>query len=117
MRHITKHFHLLKGAKTRCSTILTDPQAMTRRCNRPTGKAGLLPGCRVKDVDLAVAGVHVALSVRATDIIVMVTAGADHEVLSDAVSVFSASVQAVVGVFPMNSSPCALRLLKSRAFS
>src|SRR5437764_14269791 len=112
MRHITKHFHLLKGAKTRCSTILTDPQAMTRRCNRPTGKAGLLPGCRVKDVDLAVAGVHVVLSVRATDIIIMVTAGADQEV-----SVFSASVQAVVGVFPMNSSPCALRLLKSRAVS
>jgi len=72
----------------------------------------------VKDLALAVAGVHMALSDMHTDIImVMVTAGADREVLSDEVSVFSASAQAVVGIFPMNSSPCALKLLKSPAFS
>jgi len=50
-------------------------------------------------------------------IIVMVTAGENHTVLLDAVSVFSASARAVVGASQMNSSPCVLRLRKSPAFS
>ena len=91
---------------------------MTWRYNKPNGKAGLLPGCKVKVLAVAVTGVHMVLSVMNTDIIiVMVTAGVDHEVHSDEVSVFSASAQAAIGAFPMNSSPCALRLLKSPAFS
>jgi hypothetical protein len=71
----------------------------------------------VKDLALAVAGVHTALSVTGMDITITVTAGADRAVLSDRVSVFSALAQVVVGAFPKNFSPCALRLLKSPAFS
>ena len=114
MRHIIKHFHLLKGAKTLCSTTLTDPLATTWRRNRPIGKAGLLPGCRVKNVALAVVGVHMAPSVMDTNIIIMVTAGAVHAVPSDAVSALAG---AAVGVSLKNSSPYALRPRKSPAFS
>src|SRR5689334_15569121 len=84
-----KDFHLLKGAKTPCSTILTGPPTTTWRHNKPTGKAGLLPGCRVKDLE--VTGVHMVPLVMDTDIIiVMSTAGADHAAPSDAASVSSA---------------------------
>ena len=117
--HATYHkaFSFAERSKDTCSTILTDLLATIWRRNKPTGKAGLLPGCRVKDLVHAVTGVHMALSVMDTDIIVMVTAGANHAVLLDAVSVFSASARAVVGASPMNSSPCALRPRKSPAFS
>jgi hypothetical protein len=106
-----KHFHLLKGAKIVCSTILTGPLATTWKRNKSTGKAGLLLGCRVKDLALK------AISVMDMGIIIMVTAGADQAVLSDVVSAFLASVRAVVGVSPMNSSLCVLRLRKLLAFS
>src|SRR6266487_6442814 len=92
-----KTFSFAERSKDTCSTILTDLLATIRRRNKPTGKAGLLPGCRVKDLVHAVTGVHMAPSVMDTDIIVMVTAGANHAVLLDAVSVFSASARAVVG--------------------
>src|SRR6266487_6712737 len=111
-----KTFSFAERSKDTCSTILTDLLATIRRRNKPTGKAGLLPGCRVKDLVHALAGAHMALSVMDTDII-MVTAGADQAVLLDAVSVFSASARAGVGASPMNSSPCALRPRKSPAFS
>ncbi len=116
--HATYHkaFSFAERSKNTCSTILTDLLATIWRRNKLTGKAGLLPGCRVKDLVHAVTGVHMAPSVMDTDII-MVTAGADHAVLLDAVSVFSASARAMVGASPMNSSPCALRLRKSPAFS
>src|SRR6266567_8576881 len=111
-----KAFSFAERSKNTCSTILTDLLATIWRRNKLTGKAGLLPGCRVKDLVHAVTGVHMAPSVMDTDII-MVTAGADHAVLLDAVSVFSASARAMVGASPMNSSPCALRPRKSPAFS
>src|SRR6266702_4325184 len=103
--HATYHkaFSFAERSKDTCSTILTDLLATIWRRNKPTGKAGLLPGCRVKDLVHAVTGVHMALSVMDTDIIVMVMAGADHAVLSDAVSVFS--VLAMFGASPLNSSP------------
>src|SRR5947207_1079799 len=116
--HATYHkaFSFAERSKDRCSTILTDLLATILRRNKPTGKAGLLPGCRVKGLVHAVAGVHMAPSVMDRDII-MVTAGADHAVLLGAVSVFSASARAGVGASPMNSSPCALRPRKLPAFS
>src|SRR6266567_8470105 len=113
-----KEFSFAERSKDTCSTILTDLLATIWRRNKPTGEAGLLPGCRVKDLVSAVTGVRMAPSVMDTDIIiVMITAGADHAVLLDAVSVFSASARAVVGASPMNSSPCALRPRKLPAFS
>src|SRR6266496_2922360 len=113
-----KTFSFAERSKDTCSTILTDLLATIRRRNKPTGKTGLLPGCRVKDLVHAVTGAHMAPSVMDTDIIiVMVMAGADRAVPLDAVSAFSASARAVVGASPMNSSPCALRLRKSPAFS
>src|SRR6266699_6479645 len=113
-----KAISFAERSKDTCSTILTDLLATIRRRNKPTGKAGLLPGCRVKDLVDAVTGVHMAPSVMDTDIIIlMVTVGANHAVLLDAVSVFSASARAVVGASPMNSSACALRPRKSPAFS
>src|SRR6266702_6381598 len=82
-----KAFSFAERSKDTCSTILTDLLATIRRRNKPTGEAGLLPGCRVKDLVRAVTGVHMAPSVMDTDII-MVTAGADHAVLLDAVSAY-----------------------------
>src|SRR6266699_5841979 len=90
--HATYHkaFSFAERSKDTCSTILTDLLATIWRRNKPTGKAGLLPGCRVKDLVRAVTGVHMALSVMDMDIIiVMNTVGADHAVVLDAVSVSS----------------------------
>src|SRR6266700_1760137 len=116
--HATYHkaFSFAERSKDTCSTILTDLLATIWRRNKLTGKAGLLPGCRVKDLVHAVTGVHMAPSVMDTDIIiVMVTAGENHAVPLDAVSVFSASARAMVGASPMNSSPCVLRPRKAPA--
>src|SRR5438067_10906203 len=113
-----KAFSFAERSKDTCSTILTDLLATILRRNKPTGKAGLLPGCRVKDLVHEVTGVHMAPLVMVTDIIiVMVTAGVDHAVPLDAASVFSASARAVAGASPMNFSPCALRPRKSPVFS
>src|SRR6266700_6276794 len=102
-----KAISFAERSKDTCSTILTDLLATIRRRNKPTGKDGLLPGCRVKDLVHAVTGVHMAPSVMDTDIIiVMVMAGADGAVPLDAVAAFWASARAVVGASPMNSSPC-----------
>src|SRR5436853_3267342 len=115
MRYIIKHFHLLKGAKTQCSTIFTGFLERTPRCNKPTGKAGLLPGWRVKDMARRVTGAHKGPSVLDMEDmdIIMVTAGADHAAPSDAASVSSALARVVAGAFPMSSSPCGPRPRKS----
>src|SRR5207245_7856241 len=97
-----KAFSFAERSKDTCSTILTDLLATIRRRNKPTGEAGLLPGCRVKDLVHEVTGVHMAPSVMDTDIIVMFTVGENHAVLLAAVSVYSASARAVVGASRMN---------------
>src|ERR1051326_7354303 len=116
MRYIIKHFHLLKGAKTQCSTIFTGSPERTPRCNRPAGKAGPLPGCKLKDMVRMVARAHMDLSALDMDII-MVMAGADHGALSDGASVSLALARVMAGVSPMNSSPCGPRPQKAAAFS
>ncbi len=42
-----KAFSFAERSKDTCSTILTDLLATIWRRNKPTGRAGLLPGCRV----------------------------------------------------------------------
>jgi hypothetical protein len=84
--------------------------ATTRKHNRSTGKDGLLPGCRVKDPVLAVAGDnHTVMDITTA----VFKAGVGHVVPSDEVSV---SDQAWVEESLMNFSPCALRLRKLHAF-
>src|SRR5215471_19310657 len=110
MRHITKHFQLLKGANVLCSRMSMDSLAMTLRYDKPIGRDGHLPGCREKDQARVAVGVHMAPLVKVTNITIMITAGVDPAVHSDVASVFLASDQAWAGVSLMNYSPCALRL-------